>query len=146
MDLTLAHWLYGIFTIVIIVTMIFRKGVVLPTILGTFTGGQVVRLLEDGAKTTVPKSCGACDELKRTISRVYVEYYEDAVSKGVQKVEIPRSHTANEPARREQKETCPLDGHRRAAREHAAADMGIRSKTEGHSYSRGDCRASSRCV
>lgn len=36
MDLTLAHWLYGIFTIVIIVTMIFRKGVVLPTILGTF--------------------------------------------------------------------------------------------------------------
>ncbi|WP_068672555.1 hypothetical protein [Oceanobacillus sp. Castelsardo] len=34
--LTLSHWLYGIFTIVIIVTMIFRKGVVLPTILGTF--------------------------------------------------------------------------------------------------------------
>lgn len=36
MELTLSHWLYGLFTIVIIVTMIFRKGVVLPTILGTF--------------------------------------------------------------------------------------------------------------
>ncbi|RKQ37306.1 hypothetical protein [Oceanobacillus halophilus] len=36
MDLTLSHLLYGLFTIIIIVTMIFRKGVVLPTILGTF--------------------------------------------------------------------------------------------------------------
>ncbi|WP_156290520.1 hypothetical protein [Oceanobacillus salinisoli] len=36
MDLTLSHWLYGLFTVIIIVTMIFRKGVVLPTILGTF--------------------------------------------------------------------------------------------------------------
>lgn len=36
MELTLAHWLYGIFTLAIIVTMIFRKGVVLPTLLGTF--------------------------------------------------------------------------------------------------------------
>ncbi|MFD1848434.1 hypothetical protein [Oceanobacillus bengalensis] len=36
MDLTISHMLYGLFTIIIIVTMIFRKGVVLPTILGTF--------------------------------------------------------------------------------------------------------------
>lgn len=36
MDLTLSHMLYGIFTLLIIVTMIFRKGVVLPTLLGTF--------------------------------------------------------------------------------------------------------------
>lgn len=36
MELTLAHWIYGIVTFVIILTMIFRKGVVLPTLLGTF--------------------------------------------------------------------------------------------------------------
>lgn len=36
MELTIVHWLYGVFTLLIIVTMIFRKGVVLPTLLGTF--------------------------------------------------------------------------------------------------------------
>ncbi|WP_010096870.1 hypothetical protein [Ornithinibacillus scapharcae] len=36
MDLSISHWLYGIFTLAIILTMIFRKGVVLPTLLGTF--------------------------------------------------------------------------------------------------------------
>ncbi|WP_188454597.1 hypothetical protein [Virgibacillus oceani] len=36
MELTISHWLYGLFTLVIILTMIFRKGVVLPTLLGTF--------------------------------------------------------------------------------------------------------------
>ncbi|MDZ5471308.1 hypothetical protein SM124_06065 [Bacillus sp. 31A1R] len=36
MTLTIAHWLYGVVTLVVILTMIFRKGVVLPTILGTF--------------------------------------------------------------------------------------------------------------
>ncbi|MDL4842185.1 hypothetical protein [Aquibacillus rhizosphaerae] len=36
MELTISHWLYGIFTLAIIVTMIFRKGVVFPTLLGTF--------------------------------------------------------------------------------------------------------------
>ncbi|WP_284139314.1 hypothetical protein [Virgibacillus sp. LDC-1] len=36
MELTLSHWLYGIFTLLIIITMMFRKGVVLPTLLGTF--------------------------------------------------------------------------------------------------------------
>ncbi|SDL80281.1 hypothetical protein [Sediminibacillus halophilus] len=36
MELTISHWLYGFFTFLIILTMIFRKGVVLPTLLGTF--------------------------------------------------------------------------------------------------------------
>ncbi|WP_163526989.1 hypothetical protein [Halobacillus ihumii] len=36
MELTLSHWLYGLFTLLIIITMICRKGVVLPTLLGTF--------------------------------------------------------------------------------------------------------------
>ena len=36
MELTISHWLYGLFTLIIIATMIFRKGVVLPTLLGTF--------------------------------------------------------------------------------------------------------------
>ncbi|MFD2208639.1 hypothetical protein ACFSMW_02860 [Virgibacillus halophilus] len=36
MELTLSHWVYGLFTLVIILTMIFRKGVVLPTLVGTF--------------------------------------------------------------------------------------------------------------
>lgn len=36
MELTIAHLLYGLFTLLIIMTMIFRKGVVLPTLLGTF--------------------------------------------------------------------------------------------------------------
>ncbi|WP_249869962.1 hypothetical protein [Oceanobacillus saliphilus] len=36
MELTIPHLLYGVFTLIIIVTMIFRKGVVFPTLLGTF--------------------------------------------------------------------------------------------------------------
>lgn len=40
-DLTISHMLYGLFTLIIIVTMIFRKGVVLPSILGTFVIGWV---------------------------------------------------------------------------------------------------------
>ena len=36
MELTMSHWIYGLFTFLIILTMIFRKGVVLPTLLGTF--------------------------------------------------------------------------------------------------------------
>lgn len=39
--LTISHILYGLFTLIIIITMIFRKGVVLPTILGTFVIGWV---------------------------------------------------------------------------------------------------------
>ncbi|MEQ6388330.1 hypothetical protein RZN22_03275 [Bacillaceae bacterium S4-13-58] len=36
MDLSAAHFLYGVFTLAIILTMVFKKGVVLPTLLGTF--------------------------------------------------------------------------------------------------------------
>ncbi|GGC99890.1 membrane protein [Thalassobacillus devorans] len=36
MVLTAAHWVYAIVTLAVIMTMIFRKGVVLPTLLGTF--------------------------------------------------------------------------------------------------------------
>ncbi|GAB4072219.1 hypothetical protein GCM10028778_01860 [Barrientosiimonas marina] len=36
MEITLAHWLYALFTLAIILTMIFRRGVVLPSLLGTF--------------------------------------------------------------------------------------------------------------
>ncbi|MCF3944176.1 hypothetical protein [Oceanobacillus alkalisoli] len=36
MDLSLSHLLYGLFTVLIIMTMVFRKGVVLPTLVGTF--------------------------------------------------------------------------------------------------------------
>ncbi|MYL59471.1 hypothetical protein GLW20_18345, partial [Virgibacillus halodenitrificans] len=43
MELTMSHWLYGLFTLLIIVTMIFRKGVVLPTLLGTFIVAWVAK-------------------------------------------------------------------------------------------------------
>ncbi|MEG9295860.1 hypothetical protein V6B33_05320 [Mangrovibacillus sp. Mu-81] len=36
MELSAAHWLYALVTLVVIVTMLFRRGVVLPTIVGTF--------------------------------------------------------------------------------------------------------------
>ncbi|MFU0791734.1 MAG: Transporter [Virgibacillus proomii] len=36
MELSLSHFLYSLFTLIIIGTMIMRKGVVLPTLLGTF--------------------------------------------------------------------------------------------------------------
>jgi len=41
MDLTAAHWLYGLVTVLIIVTMVFRKGVVLPALIGTLLVGWV---------------------------------------------------------------------------------------------------------
>ncbi|WP_077601000.1 hypothetical protein [Oceanobacillus sojae] len=36
MSLTIPHLLYGFFTLLILVTMIFRRGIVLPSLLGTF--------------------------------------------------------------------------------------------------------------
>lgn len=36
MELTISHWLYGLFTFIVILTMLFKRGVVLPTLLGTF--------------------------------------------------------------------------------------------------------------
>jgi hypothetical protein len=41
MDLTLSHWIYLIGTLVIIMTMLFRKNVVVPAILVTFAVGWV---------------------------------------------------------------------------------------------------------
>ncbi|WP_257352190.1 hypothetical protein [Pseudalkalibacillus decolorationis] len=35
MQLTIAHWMYAIVTLAVILTMLFRRGVVLPTLLGT---------------------------------------------------------------------------------------------------------------
>ncbi|WP_188207501.1 hypothetical protein [Alkalibacillus aidingensis] len=36
MELTISHWLYALVTVVVILTMVFRRGVVLPTLIGTF--------------------------------------------------------------------------------------------------------------
>ncbi|WP_226619161.1 hypothetical protein [Cytobacillus firmus] len=36
MELTFAHWVYAIVTVSVIATMLFRRGVVLPVIIGTF--------------------------------------------------------------------------------------------------------------
>lgn len=36
MELSLSHWLYALITVAIILTMVFRRGVVLPSLLGTF--------------------------------------------------------------------------------------------------------------
>ncbi len=48
LTVTATHWIYGIVTVIIILTMAFRRGVVLPTLLGTFLvatvySGSVVR-------------------------------------------------------------------------------------------------------
>ena len=64
MELTLAHWLYGIFTLAIIVTMIFRKGVVLPTLLGTFVIAWVYKgSLVDGFTAIFNANLIAAQEL-----------------------------------------------------------------------------------
>lgn len=41
--LSLAHWLYALITIVVIITMVCRKGIVLPTIVGTFLVAAVYK-------------------------------------------------------------------------------------------------------
>ncbi len=43
MVLTTAHWIYGVITVLVILTMIFKKGVVLPTLLGTFIVASVYK-------------------------------------------------------------------------------------------------------
>ncbi|GGJ42468.1 hypothetical protein [Virgibacillus salexigens] len=43
MELSISHILYGLFTLAIIITMILRKGIVLPTLLGTFIIAWVYR-------------------------------------------------------------------------------------------------------
>lgn len=37
----MSHWVYGLFTLLIIITMIFRKGIVLPALLGTFATAAI---------------------------------------------------------------------------------------------------------
>ncbi|SDJ76254.1 hypothetical protein [Sediminibacillus albus] len=53
MDLTVSHWLYGLFTLLIIITMIFRRGVVLPTLLGTFVVAWVYKASIIGGFTAI---------------------------------------------------------------------------------------------
>ncbi len=43
MELTLSHWLYGLVTLAVIATMFMRKGVVIPTLIGTFLIGIVYK-------------------------------------------------------------------------------------------------------
>lgn len=41
MELTLAHWVYVLVTVIVILTMLLRKGVVLPVLVGTFLVGFI---------------------------------------------------------------------------------------------------------
>lgn len=43
MELTIAHWVYVLVTVTVIATMLFRKGVVLPVIVGTFLVATVYK-------------------------------------------------------------------------------------------------------
>jgi hypothetical protein len=43
MDITVSHFVYGIFTLLIIITMACRRGVVMPTLLGTFVVAWVYK-------------------------------------------------------------------------------------------------------
>ncbi|WP_404459083.1 hypothetical protein [Oceanobacillus kapialis] len=64
MELTISHWLYGLFTLFIIGTMIFRKGVVLPTLLGTFIVAWVYNgSIIDGFKAIFNANLVAAQEL-----------------------------------------------------------------------------------
>ncbi|MFZ3578725.1 hypothetical protein [Virgibacillus sp. DJP39] len=64
MELTVSHWLYAFFTLVIIGTMIFKKGVVLPTLLGTFVIAWVYKgSLVDGFTSIFNANLVAAQEL-----------------------------------------------------------------------------------
>lgn len=43
MSLTLSHWIYALITLAVIGTMLFRRGVVIPTLVGTFLIGWVYK-------------------------------------------------------------------------------------------------------
>lgn len=63
-ELTIAHWLYAIFTLLIILTMIFKRGVVLPTLLGTFIIAWVFKgSLVDGFTSIFNANMVAATEL-----------------------------------------------------------------------------------
>lgn len=64
MELTLSHWLYGLFTLLIILTMVFRRGVVFPSLLGTFVIALAYnRNLIDGFMTIFNANLVAATEL-----------------------------------------------------------------------------------
>ncbi|MGM8364319.1 hypothetical protein ACLIBG_02435 [Virgibacillus sp. W0181] len=64
MDLTMSHLLYGLFTLMIILTMIFRKGVVFPSLLGTFVIAWVYKgSLVDGFTSIFQANLVAATEL-----------------------------------------------------------------------------------
>ena len=64
MELTISHFLYGFFTLLIIITMIFRKGVVLPSLLGTFVIAWVFKgSLVDGFTAIFQANLVAAQEL-----------------------------------------------------------------------------------
>ncbi|MFC2947401.1 hypothetical protein [Virgibacillus sediminis] len=64
MGLEVSHWLYGLFTLAIIVVMIFRKGVVFPTLLGTFVIAWVYKgSLLDGFTAIFNANLVAAQEL-----------------------------------------------------------------------------------
>src|SRR5699024_6595839 len=59
-----SHFLYGFFTLLIIITMIFRKGVVLPSLLGTFVIAWVFKgSLVDGFTAIFQANLVAAQEL-----------------------------------------------------------------------------------
>ncbi|RXT01542.1 hypothetical protein [Ammoniphilus sp. CFH 90114] len=64
MSLTLAHWAYALVTIVVIVTMLMRRGVVIPTLVGTMLVGWIYKgSLIDGLKSIFNANLIAAKEL-----------------------------------------------------------------------------------
>ncbi|WP_353948916.1 hypothetical protein ABNN70_04885 [Sporolactobacillus sp. Y61] len=62
--LSLTHWLYALSTLVIIVIMICRRGIVMPTLIGTFFVASVYHSsVIDGLKATFNASLVAAQEL-----------------------------------------------------------------------------------
>ncbi|MDK2879842.1 MAG: hypothetical protein PWR06_2558 [Thermoanaerobacteraceae bacterium] len=51
--MTLAHWIYALGTLVVVLTMIFRRNVLIPCIVSTFLIGLIFKGSLVGAVTTV---------------------------------------------------------------------------------------------
>src|SRR5690625_1923518 len=63
-DLTGTHYLYGLVTIAIILTMVFKKDVVMPALIGTFLIGWIYKgSLIDGVITIFNANLVAAQEL-----------------------------------------------------------------------------------
>lgn len=59
-----AHWIYGIVTLLVIITMICRRGIVLPTLIGTFLVASVYKLsIVEGFKALFNANLVAAKEL-----------------------------------------------------------------------------------